>query len=240
LVLGMVMDGFSAILVAVPLVLPFAARFHLHPFHVAVMFLLNLELAFMLPPLGLNLFISSFRFNRPVVSLYRVVLPFAGLVALGLALIMYVPTISTALIASDIAAARAAAAKTHSPPREAWQLECVQEDTTHPLPCTPEEAALWGPAGTGPTPPSEPGTPAETATTPEASEDELFQQMLGGTPDAGAPPKTSPQPNLADDDELFRQMVGGTPEASAPKTPPPAMLTDDEIFRQMMGDAGAK
>src|SRR6185436_17640533 len=132
LVLGMVMDGFSAILVAVPLVLPFAARFHLQPFHVAVMFLLNLELAFMLPPLGLNLFISSFRFDRPVVSLYRVVLPFSGLVAFGLALIMYVPRISTALLDSDIAAARALAAKTHSPPREAWQLECVQEDHTNP------------------------------------------------------------------------------------------------------------
>src|SRR6185295_11536250 len=72
LVLGMVMDGFSAILVAVPLVIPFAAKFHLQPFHLAMMFLLNLEIAFCAPPLGLNLFISSFRFNRPVVTLYRI------------------------------------------------------------------------------------------------------------------------------------------------------------------------
>ena len=97
---GMVMDGFSAILVAVPLVLPFAARFHLHPFHLAVMFLLEPRARLLLPPLGLNLFISSFRFDRPVVSLYRVVLPFAGLVALGLVLVMYVPRISTVLIAT--------------------------------------------------------------------------------------------------------------------------------------------
>jgi TRAP-type C4-dicarboxylate transport system permease large subunit len=75
LVLGMVMDGISAILVAVPLVLPFASYFGLGPFHVAIMFVLNLELAFSCPPLGLNIFISSFRFNRPVVSLYRIVLP---------------------------------------------------------------------------------------------------------------------------------------------------------------------
>ena len=85
LVLGMVMDGISAILVAVPLVLPFASYFGLGPFHVAIMFVLNLELAFSMPPLGLNIFISSFRFNRPVVSLYRVVMPFVGLLALTMA-----------------------------------------------------------------------------------------------------------------------------------------------------------
>jgi len=181
LVLGMVMDGFSAILVAVPLVLPFAARFHLNPFHVAVMFLLNLELAFMLPPLGLNLFISSFRFNRPVVSLYRVVLPFAGLVAFGLALVMYVPSISTVLLASDVAAARAAAEKNHLAPREAWQLECVQEDSTHPRPCTPEEAAL-GDSPPGPGAAGEPAAETTPDTPPETTEDDLFRQMLG---DAG-------------------------------------------------------
>jgi tripartite ATP-independent transporter DctM subunit len=205
LVLGMVMDGFSAILVAVPLVLPFAARFHLQPFHVAVMFLLNLELAFMLPPLGLNLFISSFRFNRPVVSLYRVVLPFAGLVALGLALVMYVPSISTVLVASDIAAARASALKTHSPPREAWQLECVQEDPSHPLPCTTEEAALFGKGGASEPPPGTEGTSGIPADT---SDDELFRQMVGNGTDASPPEPQS-------DDELFQQMLdassdGGT------------------------------
>src|SRR5262249_28158554 len=110
LVLGMVMDGFSAILVAVPLVIPFAAKFHLQPFHLAMMFLLNLEIAFCAPPLGLNLFISSFRFNRPVVSLYRIVLPFVGILTVGLLLVMYVPKISTVLVESDIAAARAEAA----------------------------------------------------------------------------------------------------------------------------------
>jgi hypothetical protein len=183
----------------------------LNPFHVAVMFLLNLELAFMLPPLGLNLFISSFRFNRPVVSLYRVVLPFAGLVALALVLIMYVPSISTAWLASDVAAARAAAARTNSAPREAWQLECVQEDPTHPLPCTPHEAALWSRSSSArlaPEPSTEPA-PAVTGEpgTAEPSEDDLFQQMLGPPPDAG--PKTPPAaPELSDDDELFRQMLG--------------------------------
>jgi C4-dicarboxylate transporter DctM subunit len=183
LVLGMIMDGFSAILVAVPLVLPFAARFHLAPFHLAVMFLLNLELAFMLPPLGLNLFIASFRFNRPVASLYRIVLPFAGLVGLALAIVIYVPELSTVLVRSDIAAARAAAMATHSPPTEAWQLECVQEDTTHPRPCSADEAALFRTGGdhAGEPDPEASGSGTETA------DDELFRQLVGAGIDAGAP-----------------------------------------------------
>src|SRR5258706_2873733 len=182
LVLGMVMDGFSAILVAVPLVLPFAARFHLQPFHVAVMFLLNLELAFMLPPLGLNLFISSYRFDRPVVSLYRVVLPFAALVALGLGLVMYVPQISTVLIASDIAKARAEAALTSSPPRDAWQLECVQEDPSNPHACTVEEAALF----TAHAPTVNPGVEQATDAPVPASDDDLFNHMIGTSPERGS------------------------------------------------------
>ncbi len=200
LVLGMVMDGFSAILVAVPLVLPFAARFHLQPFHVAVMFLLNLELAFMLPPLGLNLFISSYRFDRPVVSLYRVVLPFAVLVALGLGLVMYVPRISTVLIASDIAKARAEAALTSSPPRDAWQLECVQEDPSNPHACTPAEAALFA-APKSTTAVVEQGNAA-------TRDDDLFRQMMGEAPDAGNPREQS-------DDDLFRQMLGASSDAGA-------------------------
>jgi tripartite ATP-independent transporter DctM subunit len=186
LLLGMIMDGFSAILVAVPLVLPFAARFHLAPFHLAVMFLLNLELAFMLPPLGLNLFIASFRFNRPVASLYRVVLPFAGLVAAALIIITYVPAISVALILPDIAAARASAEATHSSPFEAWQLECVQADTTHPMPCTAQEAALF-PAGDSQSAASNRGAPAGEGSDKSsvASDDDLFREMLGASVDGG-------------------------------------------------------
>ena len=60
-----------------------------------MIFLLNLEIAYCCPPLGLNLFISSFRFNRPVVSLYRVVLPFAGILVGALVLVSYVPGSAT-------------------------------------------------------------------------------------------------------------------------------------------------
>jgi tripartite ATP-independent transporter DctM subunit len=143
LVVGMVMDGFSALLVAVPLVLPFAARFGLHPFHLAMMFILNLELAFCAPPLGLNLFIASFRFQRPVVSLYRSVLPFVALITASLVVVMAVPWLSTVLVQPDIDARRAEAKKLGVPPREAWNLECVQEDPLNPHPCTAEERATF-------------------------------------------------------------------------------------------------
>jgi C4-dicarboxylate transporter, DctM subunit len=149
LVVGMLMDGFSALLVAVPLVLPFAARFGLHPFHLAMMFILNLELAFCAPPLGLNLFIASFRFRRPVVSLYRAVLPFVALLALCLGVVMAAPVLSTALVQGDIDARRAEAARLGVAPREAWILECVQEDSLNPHPCTAAEQARYAPPDAG-------------------------------------------------------------------------------------------
>src|SRR5580658_3582923 len=195
LVLGMLMDGFSAILVAVPLILPFAARFNLGPFHLAMIFLLNLEIAYCCPPLGLNLFISSFRFNRPVVSLYRVVLPFAGILAIALLLVSYVPRISDVLILKDISAARADAARVNLPPREAWIMECVQEDRTNPLPCTDEDKKLW-PNGQAPeaaeTEEKKPAAKVVEAAKPDAGEGEESDQDLealimgGGKKDAGA------------------------------------------------------
>ncbi len=136
LMVGMVMDGFSALLVAVPLVLPFAARFGLHPFHLAMMVLVNLELAFCMPPLGLNLFISSFAFRRPVLSLYRSVAPFVLLLALCLGIVMAVPWLSTALVQGDIDAVRKKSDALGLPPREAWNMECVQQDTLNPKPCS--------------------------------------------------------------------------------------------------------
>lgn len=142
-VVGMVMDGVSALIVAVPLVLPLAARFGLSPFHLATMVILNLELAFSSPPLGLNLFIASFRFGRPVTALYRAVLPFVLALAGSLAVVAVVPSLSTSLVAPTVERARAEALARGAPPREAWALECVQVDLLHPTPCTPEDQARW-------------------------------------------------------------------------------------------------
>ena len=143
LIIGMVLDGFSALIVAVPLVLPFAARFGLHPFHLAMMVILNLELAFCAPPMGLNLFIASFRFRRPVASLYRSVLPFVALLAVCLGIVMAVPWLSTRLVQPSIDAARAQAAALKTPPRDAWNMECVQQDPLTPKPCTEAERAQY-------------------------------------------------------------------------------------------------
>jgi len=172
LVVGMVMDGFSAILVAVPLVLPFAARFGLHPFHLAMMFILNLELAFCMPPLGLNLFIAAFRFQKPLSSLYRSALPFVGLLALALGIVMAFPSLSSVLVQSDIDAARARAEKLGEPPREAWVMECVQADTLAPQPCSEADRIKY----------------AKDAGSEEDEDSSLFDAMMGGgaVMDAGA------------------------------------------------------
>jgi C4-dicarboxylate transporter DctM subunit len=246
LVLGMLMDGFSAILVAVPLILPFAARFTLGPFHLAMIFLLNLEIAYCCPPLGLNLFISSFRFNRPVVSLYRVVLPFAGILAGALVLVSYVPKISNVLVEGDIAVARAKAAKEDAPPREAWLMECVQEDRSNPLPCTDADKKKWpnGQAPMAATPAVDAQKPAEEDSGTSAEDDDIFAKMMGG--DSAA--KAAAEVGIAEesDEDLLRKMGvgsgdGGGADAGKKGSPPGAgsgLDSDEELLRQM--GVGAK
>ena len=143
-ILGAVMDGFSSILVAVPLLIPIAARFHISPFHMATMFLLNLEIAYLSPPLGQNLYVAAFRFNVPMVRLFKVCVDFMIVLTVGLLVIMWWPRLSTMAIEGDIKAAREKALADNVPPREVWMLECVQEDRNNPLPCTPEDEAKWG------------------------------------------------------------------------------------------------
>jgi hypothetical protein len=74
---------------------PIALRFGVDPYHLGIVFLLNLEIGYMTPPVGLNLFISSFRFNKPITQLYRSVLPFIGLLGLALIIVTYIPSLST-------------------------------------------------------------------------------------------------------------------------------------------------
>jgi len=91
LVVGCLMDIFSAIIVVVPLIIPIAEQFGVNPYHLAIVFLTNLEIGYITPPVGINLFISSFRFNRPVIELYKVSIPFLFLMLLGLIMITYIP-----------------------------------------------------------------------------------------------------------------------------------------------------
>jgi C4-dicarboxylate transporter DctM subunit len=140
----MVMDGISMIIVSVPLVTPFAARFGIQPFHMCVMFLLNMEVCNLTPPFGQNVFVASYRFDRSTSSLYRYTAPFLLLMAVGLVIVDAWPGLSTFTVQRDIAAARARAEQLGEPPREVWLLTCVQEDRTDPQPCTEEDRRRWG------------------------------------------------------------------------------------------------
>jgi tripartite ATP-independent transporter DctM subunit len=98
LVVGMLMDIFSAIVVIVPLISGIALHFDINPYHLGIVFLLNLEIGYLMPPMGLNLFIAGFRFNRPVPDLYRTVLPFIALFVAALAMITYIPGITMGVV----------------------------------------------------------------------------------------------------------------------------------------------
>jgi len=196
-ILGMLMDAFSALLVALPLLLPLAATFQINPFHLAVMFLLNLEIAYVTPPVGLNLFISSFRFSKPIVEVYRVVLPFVVLLAVGLGAIIVVPSISEFTLRSDIAEFRERAAKDGVAPREAWLLECVQEDRNNLKPCSAADIARWGKDGSGAT---------EVAEKPNNNkpQGDVVPVVDSAAGDAGADAS-----GAFDEDALMKEMMGG-------------------------------
>ena len=94
LAVGFFMDIFSAIMVVVPLILPLAHRFGVDPVHLGIVFLANLEIGYLHPPMGLNLFLASQRFGEPIMKLFRAVLPFLGIMLIWLLLVTYVPEIS--------------------------------------------------------------------------------------------------------------------------------------------------
>jgi C4-dicarboxylate transporter DctM subunit len=94
ILVGCMMDIFSAILIVVPLIIPLAERFGIDPLHLGVVFLANLGIGYNTPPVGLNLFIAGSRFNRPIMQLYRATLPFLLLLLFTLLLITYWPGLS--------------------------------------------------------------------------------------------------------------------------------------------------
>jgi tripartite ATP-independent transporter DctM subunit len=98
LVVGMLMDIFSAIVVIVPLIAGIALHFDINPYHLGIVFLLNLEIGYLMPPMGLNLFIAGFRFNKPVPDLYRMVLPFIGIFVVALLATTYIPSLTLMMV----------------------------------------------------------------------------------------------------------------------------------------------
>lgn len=98
LIVGMLLDIFSAIVLLVPLLLPVAMGYGIHPVHLGVIILANLQLGYFTPPVGMNLFIASYRFGTPLLQLVRACLPFLLLLGLSVALITWWPGLSLALI----------------------------------------------------------------------------------------------------------------------------------------------
>jgi len=95
LIVGCLMDIYSAIIVVVPLIVPIGLAFGIDPVHLGIIFLANLELGYLTPPVGMNLFLSSYRFGKPMPEVIRATLPMLGVLGIGVLLITYVPVLTT-------------------------------------------------------------------------------------------------------------------------------------------------
>jgi len=98
LAVGCMMDIFSALIVVVPLITPIAQAYGIHPVHLGIIFLTNLQIGASTPPVGMNLFISSLRFEKPMVRIVLASLPFIALLLFGLVIITYLPWLSLVLL----------------------------------------------------------------------------------------------------------------------------------------------
>jgi hypothetical protein len=169
LVVGMLMDIFSAIVVIVPLIMGIALHFDINPYHLGIVFLLNLEIGYLMPPMGLNLFIAGFRFNRPVPDLYRVVLPFIGIFVIALLVTTYVPSLT-------ISSATAGTAPPRTP-------------TVGPPPATAPTASAAAPAVSA--------APADCEEPRDGESFEDFDKRCNVTGTAPAPSAAAPAPSAA-------------------------------------------
>lgn len=97
LVVGCLMDVYSAIIVVVPLILPMGVHFGLDPVHLGILFLANLELGYLTPPVGMNLFLASYRFNKPMPEVIRASFPMLLVLLVGVLVIAYIPPLTTLL-----------------------------------------------------------------------------------------------------------------------------------------------
>ena len=94
LVVGAIGETFSAIFVLVPLIAPMARHYGIDPIHLGVIFIANMELGYLIPPLGANLFLSSYRFNKPLIEIWNSTLPYLALLLVVLMLVTYIPVIT--------------------------------------------------------------------------------------------------------------------------------------------------
>jgi TRAP-type C4-dicarboxylate transport system permease large subunit len=98
LILGAMLDIFSAIIIMVPLILPVALEYGIHPVHLGIIFLANMQIGYFTPPVGMNLFIAGYRFKKPIDEIYRATIPFMLVLMLSVLIITYWPQLSLFLI----------------------------------------------------------------------------------------------------------------------------------------------
>jgi len=98
LILGAVLDIFSALVIMVPLIVPLAIGYGIDPVHLGIIFLANMQLGYFTPPVGMNLFIASYRFNKPITDIYKATIPFFFVLLTAVLIITFWPTLSLALI----------------------------------------------------------------------------------------------------------------------------------------------
>ncbi len=94
LLLGAILDIFSALVIMVPLIVPIALGFGIDPVHLGIIFLANMQIGYFTPPIGMNLFIASYRFKKPITELYQSTIPFMAVLLVALLIITYVPELS--------------------------------------------------------------------------------------------------------------------------------------------------
>ncbi|WP_457552027.1 TRAP transporter large permease [Desulfobacula sp.] len=98
LILGAILDIFSAIIIMVPLMLPVAMQYGIDPVHLGIIFLANMQIGYFTPPVGMNLFIAGYRFNKPIVEIYKATIPFMLVLLLAVLIITYWPWLSLVFI----------------------------------------------------------------------------------------------------------------------------------------------
>jgi tripartite ATP-independent transporter DctM subunit len=98
LAVGWLMEIWAALVVVVPLIVPLGAAFGIHPVHLGIIFIANLELGFLTPLVGLNIFLASYRFKRPVLEVCAAALPMMAILGVGVLIITYVPWLTTGLL----------------------------------------------------------------------------------------------------------------------------------------------
>ena len=98
LLLGAILDIFSALVIMVPLIVPLAIGYGIDPIHLGIIFLANMQLGYFTPPVGMNLFIASYRFNKPITDIYKATIPFFFVLLFAVLIITYWPALSLALV----------------------------------------------------------------------------------------------------------------------------------------------